>query len=45
MAAKENNLPCVSENVFILFIYALFIEGNKLQWLALLSKKALIFKT
>ena len=32
--------------IFIyLFIYAFFIEGNKFQWLALLSKKALIFKT
>ena len=29
----------------IIFIYAFFIEGNKLQWLALLSKQALIFKT
>ena len=29
--------------VFIYF-YAFFIESNKLQWLALLSKKALIFK-
>ena len=36
---------CIFLTNDIYFIYAFFIEGNKLQWLALLSKKALIFKT